>query len=274
MMLRWALNPHDWPQTDLVFVIFRSQSPQGPWEEVGFVEEGVWVYTDFAIYSPAVLRNFYYIVRCASRAGKGYVDSTWVNAQPEQDNVATEMIRKKMVFLYTRGGSQAAVLCAKTWGSACSRCYNYEKMQATDPDCPNCFGTGYTGGYVKPVYVPAIINPPRKSVVAAGLVYSPRNIYAEIGYMPLTNEGDLFVDVKQNVRYTVKEVQPYSHRLVTVSQTLVLNRLEENDNVYSIPVPEVNPNSYAGRAWDLVQPRKKEWMLRNVSDYDLERHSP
>lgn len=274
LTLRWALNPHDWPLTDLAFVLFRAESPQGPWEEIGFAEEGTWAFTDYALHAPTVLRSYYHVVRCVSKEGKGFTDSTWVDAKPDQDHIATELIRKKMIYLMTRGGCQAAIMAKKTWGAACSRCYSYEKMTATDPDCPNCFGTGYTGGFIKPIYLPALINPPKKSVVAAQIIFDPRQIYAEIGYTPTANPDDVFIDVKQNIRYRIKEVSPYSHRLVTVSQTLLLMRIDENDNIYSIAVPEVNPNGYAGRAWDLVQPRNPNWMNRNVSDYKLESHTP
>lgn len=259
---------------DIAFAIYRSESPQGPWEELGLAEEGAWAFTDYTLHAPTVLRSYYHVVRCLSKSGKGYRDSLWVDSKPEQDHIATELIRKKMIYLMTRGGCQAALMAKKTWGAACARCYNYEKMLAQDPDCPNCFGTGFTGGYLKPVYVPAIINPPKKSVIASSIVYDPRQIYAEIGYMPIVNPDDVFTDVKQNIRYKVKEVAPYTHRLVTVTQTLLLMRIDENDNLYSIAIPEINPNSYAGRAWDLVQPRNPNWMNRNVSDYKLENRNP
>lgn len=259
---------------DLRFVIFRAEAPQGPWEEIGMAEEGSWAFTDYELHAPTVLRSYYHIVRCVSKTERKYVDSSWVDSKPEQDHIATELIRKKMIYLMTRGGCQAAIMAKKTWGANCSRCYNHEKMSATDPDCPNCFGSGYTGGYLHPVYLPAIINPPKKSVVASQIVFDPRQIYAEIGYMPVVNPDDVFTDVKQNIRYKVKEVAPYTHRLVTVSQTLLLMRIDENDNLYSLSVPEINPHNYAGRAWDLVQPRNKNWMNRNVSDYKLENRNP
>lgn len=274
LTLRWALVPHDWPMDDLKFVIFRAETPQGPWEEIGLAEEGAWAFTDYALHAPTVLRSYYHIVRCLSKTERKYVDSSWVDSKAEQDHIATELIRKKMIYLMTRGGCQAALMAKKTWGSNCSRCYSNEKMSATDPDCPNCFGTGFTGGYLHPVYLPAIINPPKKSVVASQIVFDPRQIYAEVGYMPVVNPDDVFTDVKQNIRYKVKEVSPYTHRLVTVSQTLLLMRIDENDNLYSLPVPEINPHNYAGRAWDLVQPRNKNWMNRNVSDYKLENRNP
>jgi len=263
LTLRWALNPHDWPLSDLAFVIFRSETPQGPWEDVGSV-----------LHAQTVMRSYYHIIRCLSKTERKYVDSSWVDSKPEQDHIGTELIRKKMVYLMARGGCQAAMMAKKTWGATCSRCYNYEKMAATDPDCPNCFGTGFTGGYLKPVYLPALINPPQKSIVAAQIVFVPGQIYAEIGYMPIVNPDDVFTDVRQNIRYKVKTVSPYTHRLVTVSQTLLLIRIDENDNLYSISIPEINPNSYAGRAWDLVQPRNPSWMNRNVGDYKFENKTP
>lgn len=268
IQLRWSLVPHDWPLDDLGFVIFRANTPQGPWEEVGHAEEGAMHFVDYGVYAPAVLRNYYYVVRAASKTGgKNYIDSSWVDCRPEQDHIATELIRKKQVFLMTRGGCQGAILVKKTWGALCSRCYNHQKMLASDPDCPNCFGTGYTGGYLQPMYLPALINPPKKAIVAADIVYDPRQIYAEVGFMPQVNPDDIFVDVKMNIRYKVQDVSPSSHRQVVVSQILLLLRADENDDIYSIPVPEVNPNSYVGRSWDLVQPRIPDWSNRNVSDY-------
>lgn len=267
VLLRWALEPHSWDMSDIAFVIFRASTPQGPWEDVGTAQEGTWTFTDYGVISPFVARQYYYILRAVSKSGKGYKDSSWVATQPEQDHIASELIRKKLLYLTTRGGSQAAILIRKTWGARCSRCLNYQKMQASDPDCPNCYGTGYTAGYTPPVYLPALLNPAKKAIVDAGVIFEPRQTYAEVGYMPLVHPDDLFVDVRQNIRYTIKDVQPFMHRNVTVAQTLTLTIIDESDIRYALPVPSVNENDYTGRSWDLVQPRKTDWMLKNVADY-------
>jgi hypothetical protein len=263
LIVRWALQPHSWPLADLRFALYRASSPAGPWELQAEVEQGGWSWTDFNVFGSGVSRPYYYVVRCLSLTGKGYCDSAPTKHGPEADNIALEMIRKKLTYLYVKGGMLAAVFCVKTWGTNCSRCYNYERQEPTDDNCPDCFGTGYSGGYLNPVYVPALMNPPQRAIVSAGLVYETDTPFMEFGNTPELRPDDLVVNCLQNIRYRVKHVAPTTHRMALVAQMVSLVRVDENDIVYTLPI-KVPPNASIGRGWDLITRDEPHEALQNV----------
>jgi hypothetical protein len=170
----------------------------------------------------------------------------------DPDNIALEMVRKKNIYLTVKGGVAIAALVKKTWGSKCSRCWNKQRMAAEDPDCPNCLGTGFTGGYLNPVYVSALFNPPKKVIVEAGLQYEPYNTYIEVANHPVLDKLDLIIDRKQNLRFSISQITTSTHRMHPIAQVALLNRVDENSIIYSVDIPEP-PHAKEGRSWDMVE---------------------
>jgi len=251
LAVRWSIEPTAFPLEDIVFEVFRSNSPTGPWDFMGAAQQGAYNFTDWTAIGDPASRNFYFIVRAASISGKGWVDSDPVLLEHDADNIALELVRKKMVYLTVKGGLAVAVFIKKSWGAKCSRCWNAERLLANDAFCPECYGTGFAGGYMNPVFVPAILNPPRKVIVDAGLKYEPFNIYLEIANHPVLNPGDLIVDRKQNLRFNTEQISVMTRRMHHVSQICTLNRVDENSILYSLKVPEP-PHAPENRSWDLV----------------------
>lgn len=252
LAVRWALEPTGYPLEDIIFEIFRSNSPTGPWDLIGQAESGRFEYTDYDAIGDPMSRNYYYLVRAASTSGKGFNDSEPHILQHDADNIALELVRKKNVFLAVKGGISIAILIRKTWGAKCSRCWNPERLSANDADCPECYGTGYTGGFMNPVFVPALFNPPKNVVVDAGLKYEPYNVYIELANHPVLDNKDVVVDRKQHIYYTVEQINITSRRMHTISQIGLLNRVDENSILYSIRIPEPR-HAPEGRSWDMVE---------------------
>jgi hypothetical protein len=249
LTLRWSIAPTAYPLEDIRFVVFRSNGPKGPWEEVGVAEEGAFTFTDFDVRSVGVHRNYYYIVRAASVSQKGFRDSKPFVLEHDPDHIALELVRKKNVFLRVNGGISLGVLIKKTWGSKCSRCYNTQKQLPSDPDCPSCYGTGFSGGFMNPAYIPGLMNPPRKVITDAGIEFDPQAIYSETANTPIISVKDVVVDRKMNIRYTVENVAQSARRMHLVSQILTLLRIDENSILYTIDIPEP-PHADEGRSFD------------------------
>ena len=261
--LHWSLRPHAWDPSDLRFVVFRSTGPEGPWEEVGVAEQGRYDFTDLDVVGAGIHRSYYYIVRCASVSGKGFSDSPVRRLEHDPDHIALEMIRKKNLFLTVRSGIAAAVLPRKSWGAKCPRCYNRERGLPEDADCPVCYGTGYSGGFLNPILVPALFNPPRMALLAAGLKYEPNQIYVEVSNWPLLYAHDVLVDRTMNIRYRVDQVTPTSHRMHVVSQVALLLRVDDNDVLYDLPIPGPE-HKLEARSWDLVTRGEIHDAVRNA----------
>lgn len=254
LSLRWALRPHAWSMDDLAFTIFRSGGPQGPWTEVGSVPPGRFLYSDIGVANAphgGTGGRVYYILRAASMGGRGYRDSGPMTLEHDADGIAFELVRKKNLYLTVRGGIGVSIFLRKAWGPKCSRCFNYQRMIPEDPDCLECYGTGFTGGYLDPLHVPALMNLPREAIVRAGIKYELGTTYAELSNWPLVDPDDLVVDRKMNIRYRIKTITPTSHKMHTVSQIVSVLRADENDVIYNLPVPELS-QALVGHSWDLV----------------------
>lgn len=252
LTVRWSIQPTAYPMEDIFFEIFRSNGPKGPWDMIGVAEQGRFEFTDYNVIGDPVARNYYYIVRAASASEKGFVDSDPQILQHDADNIAMELVRKKDVYLTTKGGISVGVLIKKTWGAKCSRCWNQARLMADDIDCPECYGTGFSGGYMNPVFIPALFNPPKNVIVDAGLKYEPYNVYAEFSNHPILDNGDVVIDRKQNIRYTIEQINVTSRRMHFISQIALLNRVDENSVVYTIEIPEPK-HAPEGRSWDMVE---------------------
>jgi hypothetical protein len=102
------------------------------------------------------------------------------------------------------------------------------------------------------VFIPALFNPPKDVVIDAGIEYRPYNTYIELANHPVLNVNDVIVDRKQNLRYTISQLTVASHRMHNISQIALLNRVDDNSIIYTIPVPEP-PHALEGRSWDMVE---------------------
>jgi hypothetical protein len=251
LFLQWSLEPTSWPFEDLAFINFRSNGPTGPWDEVATAEVGRYVYYDYDVISPGVNRLYYYIIRVASISGQGYRDCDPVTLQHAPDHIAMEMVRKKTLFLRVKGGIGAVVLLKKSWGPKCSRCYNHERGQPDDCDCTECYGTGYPGGYLTPVFVPALANLTDTILVRAGLKYETDQTYWEMANYPVVSPEDVVVDQLMNIRYRIDRVHPTSHRGYPISQIINILRADDTDVLYRIPVSPP-ANTSAGRDFDMI----------------------
>jgi hypothetical protein len=170
------------------------------------------------------------------------------------DHIAMGMIRKKNVFLRCRGGVSAVILLRKRWGPKCSRCWDNVRMLPKDPDCKECFGTGFTGGYLNPIFVhAALFNQALRAYISFNDArYDAANAMLELANNPQVSPDDVIIDRTVNTRYIIKEVMPFTHRMAVVCQSVKVVRKDDNDVIYSIPVAE-DLASTQGKSYDLAR---------------------
>jgi len=61
-----------------------------------------------------------------------------------------EIERKELLRLKKAAGQEGVLLKRRLFGAPCD-CRDYMTEEATNSDCPECFGTGFVGGYFEPV---------------------------------------------------------------------------------------------------------------------------
>ena len=143
----------------------------------------------------------------------------------------------------------------------CARCYDSDTEQVTDPLCPVCFGTGFTGGYDLPITgqdapfqrVFGILSP---NVFVtdwqpSGPVSNEQNqkVYFKMDLQPTLS--DLVIDSQGN-RYRIgTEGVDWSFNNIRVGWIATVFQMPPESIVYRVPVPvrlgEVLPNSRSNR---------------------------
>lgn len=63
------------------------------------------------------------------------------------NRILKEEVRRVSSFYYPNFGEEFYVLVRKRAGERCPRCWSNLTSNVMDPQCPVCYGTGYTGGY-------------------------------------------------------------------------------------------------------------------------------
>jgi len=254
LLVRWAIVPTAYDMKDIAFEVLRSNGPSGPWVVAGTADEGAFHFVDYVPMGLQSMRAYYYRVRAADKTGKGYRDSEVKSLGHDADHIALGMVRKKNVFLRCRGGVSAAVLLRKRWGPKCSRCWDSVRMLPKDADCKECYGTGFTGGYLNPVFVhAALFNQALKAYISFNDArYDAANSNLELANLPEVSPDDVIVDRVMNTRYIVKEITPFTHRMVIVCQNVKVVRMDDNSVIYKFPIPEDLPSTQ-GKSYDLAR---------------------
>lgn len=251
-LVRWALNPTTYPLENVSFEVFRSFGPAGPWELAGEVPEGIFHFYDYTGGDAHSFRENYYIVRVADKTGKGYRDSAPVQLEHDADNIALELVRKKNLYLANYAGIAGAVLIKKRWGAKCSRCWDTARQIPTDSNCKSCYGTGYSGGFMAPVYVPMLAMPSARNYAEQdGARYEQGNSVFEIANVPDVAPDDILIDRITNARMRVTNVDVRAHRMWVVSQTIYTMRLDAGSVIYDIPIDEP-ASSIVGKSWFMM----------------------
>lgn len=119
-----------------------------------------------------------------------------------------------------------------------TRCHCWKDRNVAQPngDCPDCYGTGFEGGYLGPVDV--LLAPPdtEKNLELTDLGLRLNwiiSVWTEP--TPEINQRDLIVD-KDNRRFTVGPVNKKSCRGMILQQDFEISLLDETDVRYQVPL--------------------------------------
>lgn len=118
-----------------------------------------------------------------------------------------------------------------TGATKCKTCWAEESQAATDPNCVECFGVGYSGGYEKVTTKVRILSSARMIELSElGLVlnYKPQAWVA--GSVPLLSNGDVLVRAN-NFRYEITDWTPSETQGRITRQVFSLTFLEPKANL-------------------------------------------
>lgn len=149
--------------------------------------------------------------------------------------ILREMKRHKQIIL-ERDGERTVVLMRKRAGTLCA-CYSCEYEDTAKPDCDDCFGTAFEGGYeaLPDVLVRMLTLSEILGRVPQGVQFQSNPKGWNIDY-PIFTNGDVVVR-RDGYRYEVNKLDPRRTQGVLTEQDFDMIALETSHPVYKVPVP-------------------------------------
>lgn len=157
--------------------------------------------------------------------------------------LAREIIRKER--LRARYSAQDGFLLKRrVTGTNCARCLDLQTGEITDPECPECWGTGKQCGYFYPMNcIWADLSPAASTIKLdeQGMrgTIQDMAVKARMLMLPVIAEYDVWVSAKTDERYVIRSLGNVAEiRGVPLIVTAELRKLPFTDIVYSIEIPE------------------------------------
>jgi hypothetical protein len=232
----WAVAPTALDILDFQFQVLRSESVEGPFDELTPPFEDRYSFVDNILQITHRWRQYQYIVRVIEKLTGDTRDFGPVAQEPEPDIVATELRRHMRVLMQEIAGRRCIVLPVRTFGQRCPACWNAQLQTSTRSGCLTCYCTGFNRGYLYPIEAFAQIDPSSKSQQNNNTGPTQQdNTTMRLGYYPPIKPNDLIIEA-ENIRWRVLEQTQTEHSRAAVHQEVKLHRIPEKDIEYAIPV--------------------------------------
>lgn len=233
------------------FHLYRSGSPDGPWETLATNLVDTYHYFDAVPTVPldgteqinlmSLHRDIYYKIVCVPPSGTANQVSDVARIEPglerKQQQIRRKILHDIQVQLSKLNGVEFAVCKRRHWGARCTKCYDKASRGSVRGNCTTCFGTTFTGGYFDPVMTWGRRGTPQRatSIQPAGVVDANVTQITLLD-VPRVFDGDLLVSLRDNQRFVVKQWLTTELRTVTVHQKLVVSELARNAIEYALQV--------------------------------------
>ena len=245
VLVRWQLKRTSQNLSNLKFFIYRGESP----EDLSLVNaEGIdhdelYEFMDYTAKLRDITKTYYYQVQAKEMSGDVVLQTfsssleTW---RQEPDLVALYVIEEHLfLYRYTSAGMPAFIYKKKGEGERCPECWDPVMKKVTKSTCKTCTGTGFTGGYYKPIeaWMGFNVNP-KISQIADWGVKQVDQTDVEFTDYPELHIGDVILELKEfkfwkvsNVRFTLKGG-------ATMTQIARVSAVNRSDIEYTIDVDQ------------------------------------
>lgn len=236
-----------------LFTLYRSGGPSGPWDKI-FEGTDQYAFNDKFNAQPSSLDElrpnslrFFQEVhyRVTVKLPSGETIETQEETGPAfADRKMSQYLRKaQRDFRLTLkfNGTPIVVLKKRRWGVRCAKCTDKRTKEVVRPNCMECWGTGFVGGYWNPVVTFARSNvsantsnigPNQKSDANDGMFWIPD--------YPSLERDDIIVRLADNRRFRLDQQIETQIQLNSVHQEVPGQELPHDHILYRFAV---NPDS-------------------------------
>jgi hypothetical protein len=262
----WRLAPTSVDILDYTFTVLRSESPEGPWDDLSGKFEDRYSFVDNILQITNRWRQYQYLIRVTEKTTGEYKDFGPVAHEPEADIIATELRRHIRILMQEFAGRRCIVLPVRTFGQRCPNCWNNTLKKSMKSGCLLCYDTTFVRGYMHPIEAYIQIDPSSKSTQNTNVGKTQQdNSTMRLGYYPILKPDDIIVEA-ENIRWRVVSQTQTEHSRAAVHQEVQIHHIPEKDMEYAIPVhfDQALKNMY-------FTPVRNFTMAQNFSNFEKER---
>ena len=219
-----------------VYVLRAGDSPSGPYEQIGGPLVDQYFFRDVKVNLLHKWRQYYYKLRVVDRrTGAAQEFGPTSSGEEAPDLIGSEIQRQEDVLFREFVGRRAYLFIARTFGPRCS-CFDMTMGRITRSNHRPCFGTGWLGGYMRPIEVFVQVDPNPKNFASTSLqTVQQSDTSGRMISFPPVSPKDVLVEV-DNRRWRVISVRNTQRLRAVVRQELQLHEIPRGDIEYDLPV--------------------------------------
>lgn len=216
--------------------VFRSESPEGPFEPVSPTFVDRYIFVDGRAPFGNRFRQLWYKVRVTHRGSGEFTETKPVTHEAAPSLDAQYIRRNEMTAFIHVIGRACWVFKKRTFGPRCPSCWDSEMHKRTRARCLECFDTGFLRGYMDPIEVWVQVDPHAKSKQnQAQQVSQLTTTTARLSFYPNISPGDILVEA-ENKRWRVVHVMQTERLRAPIKQELSLHAIEPSDVEFRLPI--------------------------------------
>lgn len=245
ILVEWALESSFIEPGPYKFTLYRGETVElgtDDWTAVAEVIDQPWAF-DRNPRLPDKGMNIFYKVILEDGLGRTYESQAAAGTSywGRYDwTLARDIIRKETMLQRKRTGTKGYLFKRRTFGDRCA-CTDPETRQVMDPNCEECFGTGFVGGYYEPFEYWVTMNPTqqlKKLDATQGLITRNLETVRALAY-PVPQQKDFWAHADTNQRFIVSsEITALArHRGIDLILQLRLDERSRSEPIYQVPLP-------------------------------------
>lgn len=210
----WEVPPTLSDIQEYEFTVQRSESEAGAFEDITGALKDTYFFRDYGVPPVSVNRVLFYRIKVRHAPSGEVVYSSVSSRRPPQDLIAREIVRLETLLFEEFAGTMGWLFPRRTFGQRCPQCWDDVLQKVVDDRCPVCFGTGFSGGYHRPIqFFVQVDESPTAERTSPPHHHQQKTFSIRSPASPFVKPLDLFID-NRNRRMRVLQVHG-THRLNT-----------------------------------------------------------
>lgn len=218
------------------FQVLRSESGEGPYEELTPEFEDRYIFVDRRIPASYRFRQFWYKLRVKHKPSGDTKDFGPVTNAAEPDLIAQTIRRLEQTAFTQVIGRMCWLFPRRTFGTRCRNCWDPTLSAKKRSNCVECYDTGFLRGFMNPIEVWVQIDPVAKAVQLQQFQKDQQQLTsARMTFYPLVKPGDILTEL-ENQRWRVVGVSTSERLRATIKQELTLRAIMPTDIEFKLPL--------------------------------------